>query len=169
MQTKNRNSVNRRARIVSVSKLYMRVLVFLVAGACALPEYVDATSMYKWVDKDGNTQYTQKPPPGNIEHSKLKPPPKIDSESSQNALNERQNKLSELREQRQKTEADKKTAAEEKARLKKNCETAKANLATYIRPRVTITEKDGSRVKATEEVRQQRLAETKQRIKEFCK
>ena len=128
-----------------------------------------ATSMYKWVDKDGNTQYTQSPPPADVEFSTLKPPPKVNSESSQKALEQRTEKLDELREQRHKTAAEKKTTKEEENRLKKNCETAKANMASYARPRVTITQKDGTVTRATEEERQRRIAEAKERIAEFCK
>lgn len=145
------------------------VVLCLIISPLLATHIVMATSMYKWVDKDGNTQYTQKPPPADVEYSSIKPPPKVDSENSQKALEQRKNKVNELREERHKTAADKKAVEEDLARLKKNCETAKANLASYARPRVTIKKEDGTIARATEEERQRRITEAKNRIAEFCK
>jgi hypothetical protein len=144
------------------------VLVTLLAISFFMSQFASATSMYKWVDEEGNVQYTQSPPPRDIEYSTLKPPPKIDSERSQNQLEKRKSKVNELREERQKRTADKKTSEEEKTRLKKNCATAKANLASYVMPRVKITAKDGSVIRITEEDRQRRITEAKERVQEFC-
>jgi len=54
-----------------------RVLGLLVCGLLALPAHAD--KVYKWVDAEGNTQYTQTPPPPSVQtdtvHLPTDPPP----------------------------------------------------------------------------------------------
>ena len=42
--------------------------------------------MYKWVDEEGNTHYTQSPPPGDIEPETLKLPADIDPAISEKSF-----------------------------------------------------------------------------------
>lgn len=148
---------------------YGRILPFLTVLYFVMTSVTFATPMYKWMDSEGNIQYTQKPPPAGTEYSTIKPPPRIDAERSQKGLERRQKHVDALRDQRLKTAEGKRIADEEKARQKKNCEKAKARLATYTRPRVQIVQEDGSRIRATEEERQQQIKKSKEMIEEFCK
>ena len=56
----------------------------------------------------------------------------------------------------------------EREKKQANCETARARLASYAEPRVSFVQDDGSRVRATEEERQQQITKSKELIKEFC-
>jgi hypothetical protein len=124
---------------------------------------------YKWVDEDGNVQYTQTPPPAGIEAETIQPPPKVDTDAALKQLESQEKQATELQKGRHE-EADKRAKAEEELALqKKNCELARKRLASYELPRVEYVQADGSRVKATEEERQEQIKKSEDMIKEFCK
>ena len=56
------------------------ILFLVVTFACS----TTFAAMYKWVDEEGNTHYTQQPPPDGIESKTLKPPPAIDGSETTN-------------------------------------------------------------------------------------
>ena len=140
----------------------VRILgIYLLAGHAY-------AAMYKWVDEEGNVQYTQSPPPAGIEADTIKPPPEVDSATAIKQLEEQDKEFDELRNQRQEQE---KKSTEEEAKVamqKKNCEMARKRLETYARPRVRFVQEDGSRVTATEEERQEQIKKSEAMIKEFC-
>ncbi len=125
--------------------------------------------MYKWVDAEGNTHYTQQPPPAGIESITLKPPPTIDGSETAKTFEKQQEFLDAEREKRQKLIKAQQLAAAEKARMEKNCEMARARLNNYTtRPRVQLIQADGSLVRATEEQRQEGITNSNEMIKKFC-
>jgi hypothetical protein len=126
-------------------------------------------AMYKWVDADGNTQYTQHPPPGDIQAETIKPPPKVNTEDALNKLEAQKKEATELREGRLKKAEEKSKAEENLALEKENCRRGRENLTNLERPHGLIAQPDGSRVRITEEVRQQKLAQAREMIKEWCK
>lgn len=126
--------------------------------------------MYKWVDKEGNTHYTQQPPPAGIESEKLNPPPAFDSSEAVKTLEEQQEYLDTEREKREKHKKALQRAADDKARLKKNCDSNRARLKSLTdKPRVMSVQADGSVIRLTEEKRQEEIAKAEKAIKEFCK
>lgn len=140
--------------------------VFLMV-ACVLSPNIFA-GMYKWVDEEGNVQYTQTPPPAGIEAETIKPPPKVDTGAALKELEAQQEKAAELRESRLE-QAEKEAQARQELELrKKNCELAKARLASYERPMVKFVQEDGTRVRATEEERQAEIVKSQEMIKEWC-
>ena len=93
-----------------------------------------AGGIYKWIDENGQVQYTQTPPP-NIPAERMKgaPPPADDPEAVRGDLQRQLDALDEQRAQRDEAFAEQKQK-EETARIKKqNCETARKNLAK-LRP-----------------------------------
>ena len=62
--------------------IYLGLVISSVLTFILVPQNSIAR-MYKWVDEDGNTQYTQSPPPGDIESEVIKPPPKVDTEAAE--------------------------------------------------------------------------------------
>lgn len=152
-----------------VRMIYGRSLFLLVAFCFVITNNAMATAMYKWVDAEGNTNYTQKRPTADTVFTSINPPSEFDSERSQKDLEKTQKYLGDSREQRQKKAEEKQRAIEDKAIQTKNCEQAKSRLATYTKPRVKLLQEDGSRVRATEEVRQAQIAESQKLITEFCK
>jgi len=130
-----------------------------------------AAKTYRWVDENGVTVYSQKPPPsGPITIIKPPPPPAISPEEAQRKLDAQQQRLEDLREDRA---LEKKAAREKKAeseRLKSNCEAAKRNLAGLIaRPHARQKGSDGEYRYITEEARQKKMQEAKEHIQENCK
>jgi len=126
---------------------------------------------YRWVDENGVTVYSQKPPPsGNATEIKPPPPPAIPPEEAQRRLDAQRQKLEDLREDR---ELKKKESSEQKAeaqRKKSNCEAAQKNLAGLIsRPHARIKGEDGKYSYLTDEARQKKIEEAKQHIQENCK
>jgi len=130
-----------------------------------------AAKSYRWVDENGVTVYSQKPPPsGAATEIKPPPPPAISPEEAQRKLDAQRQSLEDLREDR---ELKKKESGEKKAeakRQKSNCEAAQKNLAALLsRPRARQKEPDGEYRYITEEARQEKIAEAKKHIQENCK
>ena len=52
-----------------------RKLPILLISCICLSSQLAVAEMYKWVDDEGNTHYTQSPPPGDVEKEIIKPEP----------------------------------------------------------------------------------------------
>ena len=139
------------------------ILLYFVAINCY-------ATMYKWVDEEGNTHYSEKPPVGDVEVQTVKPPPKVDTESANKALEGKQNKLKEIDNDRAK-QAEAVAAENERMGIdKKNCETARKNLASVnANPRVYGTDADGTRYKLGEDARQAKIAAANEAVAKYCK
>lgn len=125
-------------------------------------------AMYKWVDEEGVTHYTQQPPPDGIQAETLKPPPKVDTDAAIEKLDSQQKQVEELREGRLKGKEEEMKKAEEAALQKENCRKATEKLSSLERPRVNLVNEDGSYTRVTEEYRQEQMEIAKERVKEFC-
>jgi len=139
------------------------VILGSTAGIC----YAE---MYKWVDADGQTHYSEKPPAGDIEVSTIKPPPKVDTEKALKELEERKNRLKDIEENRNEKAEEQSAAQEEQAGNQANCDLARDKLSRVINnPRVYSKDEDGNRYKIAEEERQAKIAEARKLISEYCK
>lgn len=129
---------------------------------------LNAYSVYKWKDANGNIQYTEYPPPtGDVEI--MKPPPisTIGTQKSELAPdNEDKNKDKGETKPKEKKQATIDPKAEQEMK-QKNCETAKKNLATYLRTK-KIRDKEGNVVRISDDDWQNRVNKTRQKIEEFC-
>ena len=150
-------------RLAGLKRLWPALFILT---ACPLQHSL--ATAYKWVDEDGNTHYTQTPPPGDTPGEAINRPSRVDTEAAQGeirALTERADKLraerAEKAEQRQKKLAQE---AERQAR----CQQARASQAGYERPRVNEVMVDGSRRIMGEEERQAGLARAKTLVSKFC-
>jgi membrane-bound lytic murein transglycosylase len=146
-----------------------RKLPILLLGGFFFYSQYSIAEMYKWVDDEGNTHYTQSPPPGDVKAKTIKPPPKVNPEHSQKQLQNRQKSLNEARDNRQKAGEEKREREQELEQQRADCEKAKARLASYQRPRVNLVDKDGNPSRATEEQRQAEIARSKDLISKLCK
>jgi len=143
-------------------------LLGLVLGALATPGL--AAAMYKWVDADGQVNYTQSPPPPGIEAEALKPPPPpANPEEARKQLENRQELLEERREERQEQAQKQAGLAEETAWYEENCKRARQSVSAYSVPNALIAQPDGSRTRITEEARLAGLKDAGERVKEYCK
>ena len=162
MLTPSQNQV-RSMRKTAFSAAYIVLALILLR-----PSVTDA-EVYKWVDSEGNTQYTQSPPPGDVQAKTIKPPPKINPEHATEQLKNRQKLLEQARDGR--TQAAEKKSKEEKdsKQALADCAKAKAHLASFQRPRVNKVDNEGNRIRISEEERQLNISKAKKQVEERCK
>ena len=127
--------------------------------------------IYRWVDENGVTVYSEMPPPdGEADRVKTAPAPPETPEAMQQQQEAEMQKLEDYLE-------DKELAAEkkQKGQLSKqideeNCRNAKDNLDKLIAASQRLLQMpDGNYVRLTEEQRQQRMEEARKFIDENCK
>lgn len=137
-----------------------------IALALLLPLGAAQAEMYKWVDKDGHTVYSQTPPEsGNYQSlsAPSAPPPSStapDTSADANSANANGGQ----------TAPDKtvEKLSQQNAEIrKKNCEAAKKNLRAYEISR-RIRTPDGKVVRLDDNERQKRIEESKQAVKDYC-
>lgn len=127
-------------------------------------------ALYKWVDADGNTHYTQSPPTGGIEADVIKPPPKIDTNKALDKLEEQQKYLDGLQEEREKQAKKQQNEEANEAIRKSNCELGKDKLTRLTNiPRIRKVDKDGNVSRLTEEERQAKIKKAQELIDKECK
>jgi len=146
------------------------LLACLLTGLTGPVSAEKDSAIYKWTDDGGVVQYSQTPPPDRpSERMRRAPPPPEDPGAVQGKLQERV-KAMEERQAAQEDAADKSKKEEEiKKIVKKNCDTARKNLANLQLggPRAYRTA-DGQVKRLTEEERQARIEEANKQIEEFC-
>ena len=123
----------------------MKRLVILAIALAVAP--LATAQLYKYVDKDGKTVYTDQPPPsGDSQQIKVQTAPTPGSAPAKSAV-EREKDLDKSR---AKAREDAKKADETERVAKENqerCEQAKANLQTYLDGgRISKYNKEGERV-----------------------
>ena len=134
--------------------------------------FTTATSadVYKWVDKDGQTHYSQQVPRDQqADLIKTPPPPSIDPAEAQkkiDALIEQQQQNDQaLKEQRNQAQQE----TEKAAQKKENCRIAQQNLQQYKdNPGRRVVDADGNVTRLSEEDRQQKIQQLQQNVKEYC-
>ena len=124
--------------------------------------------IYKWVDEDGNTVYSQSPPTSDVEYERVSSPSKVDSARALKDLRDDKIKADKLRRERLSKDAERKKAQEAIALQEENCEIAQGKLASLQRPRAKILQPDGSRIRLNEEERQRQIKEAEAKIQEWC-
>lgn len=144
-------------------------MALIAVPALSLLAFGAAAEMYKWVDENGQTHYTQEPPPPGIAGSEIRPqaaPPA--TESAQESLRKLQERVDGRLEEREK---GKKTASEDAAHAaekQKRCEAARQRLEKAERPRTNFVDPDGTQRRATEEERLEQIKQSEKQVAEFC-
>lgn len=126
--------------------------------------------IYKWVDEDGQTHYSQQAPrdiPATV--IKTPPPPAIDPNIAQQQVDD----LIQQQESEEKMgleqQNQQKIAAENKADQEKNCNIAQQQLQQYQNnPGRRIMDADGNVTRLTEEERQQKIKEAQENVTKYC-
>lgn len=152
------------------------ILILSLAG---FPAAVSAAA-YRWVDDNGNVQFTQEPPPKGRIAEKIKtlkdPRPQPAKSSTENKPKEAEGdkKAENKKDARAQAEAEKR----EKAKLKKeqakwnkkNCAKARANYKELTEhPRIRYIDKKGAVTRLSEKERQDKIKEAREQIKRLCK
>ncbi|MCP5245101.1 MAG: DUF4124 domain-containing protein [Burkholderiales bacterium] len=156
----------------------MRYLVFMLwLSLFSMPL---SAQLYKWVDENGKTQYSDQPPPSvNVKNEqKLKihsAPASVSSSNSEDKDNaDRPNTLAEERleyDQRRQERLEKKTQQKAKAEEdKQKCVDAQSKLRVFSEsPRLRMPDGNGGLVYVDDNVRQQKINEANDAVKTFCK
>ncbi|MCK4742404.1 MAG: DUF4124 domain-containing protein [Sulfuriflexus sp.] len=135
-------------------------------GSIALTETALAKT-YKWVDENGNTQYTATPPPtGDFKTIKAPAKPAVDPAKAQSDLDKRLEAFTKRKDDANKAQKEADEEATNNANKKSNCDQAKKNLTT-IKTKVIVRKADGNIL--TEKERSDRIKTANDAIKKYCK
>ena len=141
-----------------------RILI-ATALLCLAPLHMAAATAYKWVDENGETQYSQTPPTATTSEL-IKTP----TAPATNPAPEQMPSGSATQNPADSNPPDAKAKAEDTAVRAENCANARKNLDILKNsPLVTVKDKDGLYHHLTDDERKARIAETQKRIDEFCK
>lgn len=138
--------------------------------------FVASAQVYKWVDADGKTQYTDQPPPSGAAQDEkkldIKPAPPSSSNGHQSDSanvvdDDKPQNFSERRSARKEAKAEKERAAEE---LNQKCIHAQGQLKMYRdTPRLRVPDGNGGVVYVDDNVREKHIQEAQKNIAAFCK
>lgn len=148
--------------------------LILLAGSCLLAP-AQADDVYKWVNENNETQYTQMPPPHGITAIRIQSATPRDyaedsdtPEPEQTASESVDDEFPEAG-QGDGTEDSSDRDAEVARSMQENCNNARKNLESLNRGQVRYVNPAGEVVRLTEEERQQRIEEANTQIKLLCK
>lgn len=153
----------------SIFKLFhvCRFAVF----ACALLVAPAEAAIYKWVDENGQTVYSETPPPKGTAATRLKeaPPPPVDPNAAMESLRNRAEAFDERQEERGEQENETQQSTEREKQIQENCERLRNNLEV-LTTNNQVREKTGENQYSVlgEEQRQARIKETRERIQKEC-
>lgn len=147
--------------------VYCLVFLLLVTFSSLTMKQVRAET-YKWVDQQGRTNYSQTPPPSGVDYSLMPPPPEVDPAAMKEQIAKQKQFAEKYDKQRTAAGAEKKLMEEDRQAREQNCTLGRDRLASYERPGVMLVQPDGSRIRATEEQRQEQIKLSNDIIAEFC-
>lgn len=134
----------------------------------AFATLAQAATMYKWVDKDGHTHYSQQPPgDANFEKLNIKTQNTAGSGSTSNTQSGPSNNTPGDSGNGQASDVIKKQEAKGEELRQKNCEQAKKALENYTAFR-RVRDKAGNVIILDDNERAKRIEDAKSAIKEFC-
>lgn len=140
------------------------------AFALVLVAPLQAGEIYKWVDEDGVTHYSQQPPPsGDAARVGVDRPPEEEIERERQEMEETGERLDARREERREAEQQARKEAGEREERERRCEDLRSSLKKLTENRrLLVPDGDGGVRRLPEEERQQRVAERRRQIEEEC-
>ncbi len=141
---------------------------FLTACACA-PAH---TAMYRWVDENGVTVYSQTPPPSSnaVKVKKERAPSDEDAAAASKRLEQQREQAFDEEEARKESKAEQETKARAESKRAANCEAARANLENFKNlGRRMVRTPDGSVLRLSEEQVEMEIEKTQMQIEEYCR
>lgn len=146
-------------------------VILTLFGLALLPAR-GMTEIYKWTDDSGEVQYSQTPPPAGtaVETIEGAPPPADDPDKIRQRLQRQLEVLDDEKALRDEEHAYRKKHKENQEIIRKNCETARSNLANLHQGGQKRFRTPSGEIKyLTEEERARRIEEANKQIKEYCK
>lgn len=130
---------------------------------------VSFAEMYKWVDENGKTHYSQSPPVSDVKVETIAPPPPVDTSNAQKEVQNNVEKADALREKRLVAKEESEKENLEAKKRQQECKQLNKRLASLeLRPTANKTDKEGNVSRMTEEERQKDISNTKKQINEKC-
>lgn len=127
---------------------------------------VASATMYRWVNEEGVTVYSQTPPPAEIETQEIAPPPPPPT-APEPADAGSEPATFEPATAPAGTAAEQRKEAEERTR--RNCENSKKNLAILqSRDTRTVTLPDGTSQTLNADAREEMIRKAEAQVQEFC-
>ncbi len=141
-----------------------------LALGLALAAPLQAAEIYKWVDEEGVTHYSQQPPPsGDADRVGVDTPPDEEIAREREEMEETGERLEAQREQRREAEQQAQENAAERERRQQRCADLRASLQKLTENRrLLVPDEEGNVRRLSEEERQQRVAERRRQIDEQC-
>ncbi|RME33910.1 MAG: DUF4124 domain-containing protein [Gammaproteobacteria bacterium] len=138
----------------------------LLLAALLLPLVTGAAQVYRWVDDQGQIHFSQTPPEtgqAEVVETPPAPPPATDRlEALKKKAEEPLKKAAELKKKRQEE-------TQQAQELEAYCERQRKELEGLLSAqRIYVTDEQGNRVRAPEEVRQERIRKVREAIAEHC-
>ncbi len=138
---------------------------------CLLMPSLSTAEVYKWVDNDGKTNYTQLPPPPGYEWEAVQEAASPAAKPAPLAP-----PATELQERYEEEQKDRENDAAVAGQEKKNTDIRKLNCDAATRNRASLElggnrlykTADGEYLRLSEEERQQRIDQAKEQIKKYC-
>lgn len=146
------------------------ILSIVLTASLALP-ISEAASIYKWIDENGQTVYSETPPPPGVERMRLRgaPPPADDPDEVMRKLREQVQSIEQQRNEQNQTEAEARDNAEMQKRIQENCDMLRKNLEVLNSGRrIRETSEGGEQAFLDEAQVAARLKETQDRIQKEC-
>lgn len=141
----------------------------LVSAALLLSFSVHA-QIYKWIDENGQTNYSQQPPEsGQAETVDVPPPPPINPDEARDEVQELIEQQQAADQAELEAEQQAREQAEQQAALQENCRIAQENLRSYQNnPGRRVMDQEGNVTRLTEEDRQQKIQEFQEQVELYC-
>jgi hypothetical protein len=141
----------------------------IVAALLCLASVTHA-EIYKWVDENGNMQFSQFPPEDQVaEKIEIKTTKPVDTEGAQKEIDDLITSQQDAAKAAEESATAAEAAEQEKAAKAENCRIAKANLTNYQNnPGRRVTDENGNITYIKEEDRQAKIKEFQAQIDEFC-
>lgn len=146
---------------------------FLFTGLILLFSITVNAQIYKWVDENGKTQYTDLPPPPGVakegQRLNIKSSPLSGNNETSKSKNLAEERLEFDKRQQQKKEEEVKQQAKAEEN-KKKCIDAQGQLRLYTdSPRLTVPDGAGGIAFVEDDARQKKIADANKAVATFCK
>jgi hypothetical protein len=147
---------------------FIPLLTLLLLAVAAMPA---AARVYKWVDEEGVTHYSQHPPPaGEATELELRATPSaLTPEQAKERLESQRESLKASRDAREQRAKDGRQARASEERTAEACRQARQRLERLrSTPHINVPEGDGDR-RLTEPERQTLIQEATQAVQDYCR
>ena len=148
-----------------VMKIFVMTVIVLLLSTSTYAQ------IYKWVDKNGKTQYTDQPPPPDAakdeQRLNIKSAPAAGNQNKSGNLSEQREEFDKRRQQQREEDAKQQAKLEEN---KKKCIDAQTQLKMYAdSPRLTVPDGAGGLTYVDDDLRQRKIADASKAVATYCK